>query len=102
MYRISSNINGKITKLKEFEHPVQSGKTTSPAQAMKLVEQGVPISTHNANADLFFDGDDNPSFDIPLDRQRNADINDMWNEMHDVNKRVGDFINSKRKKKGEE
>lgn len=53
------------------------GLAYTPAQMMKLAERGVPISSANIDSH-FFDGQVNPAWDIPLERQRGIDVSDIW------------------------
>lgn len=85
------------------EKPVQSGLAVTPQRAYDMMLQGVPISTQMANAEYFQDGTENPG-EVTLDRQRGVDINDMWEEMHSINKRFSSAYSSykKNKKKGDQ
>ena len=50
-------------------------------------KQGIGISVSNAE-NLYYDGDVNCSFDVPLDMQRGVDINDLWNATQSVKRRM--------------
>ena len=41
--------------------------------------------------DLFHDGDPYQTYDVPLDRQRGIDINDMWNAQENLKKKFKTF-----------
>ena len=76
----------------------------TPQQALDMQSQGVPISTQMANADLFYEGDENSDF-VPLDRRRGVDIADIYNEVEDIHNRFSGHFNDfrkTRKQKGEE
>lgn len=53
----------------------------------QMRKQGVGISTSNAE-NLYYDGDVNCSFDVPLDMQRGVDINDLWNADQSTRRRM--------------
>lgn len=55
----------------------------TPAKMQKLSEQGIPISSQVINQ-VYFDGENNPSWDVPMDRKRGIDINDMWQHEQNV------------------
>lgn len=50
-----------------------------------LRRQGKPINIANADS-LYYDGSENCSFNLPLDRQRGVDINTMWERSKTVSK----------------
>lgn len=52
-----------------------------------LRRQGKPISPANVEG-MYYDGETNVSADLPLDRMRGVDINDMWNAAQDAQKRL--------------
>lgn len=59
------------------ETPVQGGLSYTPAQMMKLVQNGIPVNAPNAQL-VESQGVPNPSWDIPLERKRGVDIADIW------------------------
>lgn len=61
----------------EHEEVVRQGLSYSPAQMASLTERGMPVNSMNT-AVGFFDGEQNPSFDVSIDRQRGVDICDVW------------------------
>lgn len=65
---------------------VEPNMSVSPAEMMRLTENGVAVSAQS-NA-MFNDGVVNPSWDIPLDRQRGVDPADMWQSMMDIRKKA--------------
>lgn len=67
---------------------VEPNMSVSPAEMMRLSESGVAVSAQS-NA-MFNDGVVNPSWDIPLDRQRGSDPADMWQSMMDIRKKAKD------------
>lgn len=79
-------------KLKPFKNVISEDDiltipdlAMTPAQMMSLAENGIPISNQHLNNE-YYDGDVNISDDIPLDRQRGVDVNEMWNKKQDVKK----------------
>lgn len=102
MYRIDKSFQRFATcKYSKNEKPVQSGLSCTPQQALELMNKGIPISTHMANEELFFDGIDNPGDVVPMDRQRGVDINDMWQEMQNINKKFSNHLYGVRKTRKE-
>lgn len=63
---------------------VKGGLASTPSQMLELASKGVPISENNVSN--FFDGEKNPSWDVPLYRQRNVDIADVWQAEQDAKK----------------
>jgi hypothetical protein len=57
----------------------------TPSQMLKLAEKGLPISNQSL-ASEYYDGDVNIDWNVPLDRQRGVDVNEMWNKEQDVKK----------------
>jgi hypothetical protein len=50
----------------------------TPAQMMKLAEKGVPVSQVNVDESQFYDGEVNPSWSVPIERDRGIDAADVW------------------------
>lgn len=80
------NLSHPVHKRNSEDQPVKGGLAVSPAHMMSLAERGIPIST--ANDAAFYDGEPNPSWNLPLDNQRGVDINDMWNLSRDVRNKL--------------
>lgn len=74
------------------EQRVQHGLAVPPSKMMQMAEQGVTISTTNANN--FFDGYDNPSFDLPLDAQRGIDVATLWENQRAIKNKMAKGVNS--------
>ena len=53
----------------------------------EMRRQGRPISIPNAE-NLYYDGSEDCSFNLPLDSQRGVDINDMWNRAKSIGKKL--------------
>lgn len=77
----------KFFRNKNSEEDVKTvqGLAMTPAQMMSLAEKGIPISNQALNAE-YYDGDSNIDWNVPLDRQRSVDVNEMWNKKEDVKK----------------
>ena len=45
---------------------------------MKLTERGIPVSSQNMPEGSFFDGEVNPSWTVPIERDRGVDVADVW------------------------
>lgn len=50
----------------------------TPSQMMKLTERGIPVSSQNMPEGSFFDGEVNPSWTVPIERDRGVDVADVW------------------------
>lgn len=87
----NSNIKhfAKIRRRKG-ETVVQNDLAYTPTQMAKLVENGIPVTTHNLNPDLFFDGvpKGQGTFDLPLDRLRGVDVADCWQAETNIKKKA--------------
>ena len=74
-------------KRREDELPVYGNLTTTPSQMLHMAERGIPISAQN----LGFrpeDGENNPSWEIPLDRMRGVDPAEMWEQSQVIKARA--------------
>lgn len=69
------------------EVPVQGGLALTPAQAMEMVRNGVPISNQNLQLMEIYETKDN-DFSVPSEFQRNADMADMYQQRQDILKKV--------------
>lgn len=72
----------------------------TPSQMYSLAKQGKPVQSLLLPAEQFNDG--TPfikGFDIPMDRQRSVDVNDMWNAQKDIKSKIHTQYSSKRASK---
>lgn len=80
--------------------PINGKLAMTPSKMMKLAEQGIPISSQQLGGQ-FYDGDVKVTWDVPIDRQRGVDMNDMWNYEQTVRKKMnkmsGDTVRAHRK-----
>lgn len=77
-YRNHGQIGRGYTYKKcENEQVVREGLAYSPADMARLTERGMPVNSINTGK-AFFDGEENPSFDVSIDRSRHVDICDVW------------------------
>lgn len=89
-------------KLKHFSMPrrhededvVQCDLAYTPSQMMRLVENGFPVTAHQLNPDLFFDGVavGQGTFDLPLDRTKGVDVADCWQASQTARKKAKDGL----------
>lgn len=63
----------------ESEPVVRNGLSYSPADMAKLTDRGMPVNGMNASQ-VYFDGEENPSFFVTSDRERFVDVCDLWEE----------------------
>lgn len=75
-------------KRHEGEAVVQNDLAVTPTRMYEMMQQGIPISTQNLSDEMFYDGDTNPSFDLPLDMQRGIDVADCWEASMDIKSRA--------------
>lgn len=84
VFKVVPNSGISCPQRTEEEGKIQNSLSTTPAQMERLLEQGLPISSQMLDAQLFYDGDQNPSWDIPIDQQRGIDIADIWAAEYDA------------------
>lgn len=53
------------------------GLAYTPADMARMHAAGMPVNSANL-INTFYDGDKNPSFDVPLERQRGLDPAEIW------------------------
>ena len=85
--RKPANIRFARTKLKSTESKVQPHLAYDLRDVDALVAQGKSVSNQNVEG-MYYDGEQNISFNMPQDRMRGVDINDAWNAMMDGKRRV--------------
>lgn len=71
-----------------LDMPVKAGLAITPQQMYEMSKRGVPISS--ASCDMATQGEDSPSFEIPVDRLRGADVNMVWEAEQEVKDKVYD------------
>lgn len=71
-----------VFRCKVCEPVVREGLAYSPSDMARLIERGMPVNSLNTSQ-VYFDGEENPSFDIGAERQRYVDVADLW-EKHMV------------------
>lgn len=72
----------------EGEAVVQNDLAVTPTQMYDMMQKGIPISTQNLSDDMFYDGDTNPDFALPLDMKRGIDVADCWEASMDIKSRA--------------
>lgn len=66
--------------------PVQNGLSLTPTEMMRMAQKGVPISAQNEQN--FFDGVDNPPWDVAPEKMRGVDPSDLWQLQKTSRKKV--------------
>lgn len=86
---------GKTTspKRKHDELVVKNGLAITPARSLQMAESGVPVTGQNLQGFLP-QGDTRPNWDIPLERMRGVDPNDLWQESRNIKSK---YLNAHRK-----
>lgn len=79
---------------KVTEPVTKGGLAYTPAQMMKMAEQGIPVSMGNASN--FDDGVENPAWDVALDQLRGVDPATLWEHQQMVKERLRDGYVKKR------
>lgn len=69
------------------DQPVKPHLAMDVSDVAKMVQMGKPIKT-SVNDNMFYDGDNDKSFDVPLERRRGLDINDVYQMEQDSKKKV--------------
>lgn len=64
----------------------KQGLSYTPAQIMEYQEKGIPVSAPGSES--YFDGEANPTFDMPVDMLRGVDIVDCWVAQGDSRQRL--------------
>lgn len=67
---------------------VDNNLSVSPSQMHQAMLDGVPISSSSPSLDIA--GTPNPSWDIPPEYKRGADINDLWAAQKAARKKLHD------------
>ena len=57
-----------------------------PHEMWSMTQNGQAVVPSNLPDNNFFDGVENPSFDLPIEQQRGVDINDVWSAQMDSKK----------------
>lgn len=68
---------------------VQNDLAITPAQMLRMTEQGIPVTPANMSASAqLFEGTPTESWVIPADMLRGADMADAWNAQQDARRSV--------------
>lgn len=59
------------------EKPVKNNMAVTPEQMEMMVNQGQPVAAQMLD-NMYYDGEVNPKFGLPIDRQRGVDIAEAW------------------------
>lgn len=70
----------------------------TPSQMAKMVENGQAVTSQFQRD--FFDGENNPSWEVPVDRMRGVDIVETWEEQKSARKHINDHRVANEKKYG--
>lgn len=78
------------THLNKDESPVTPNLAMTPSQMEKLHAEGKSISLNNLEG-MFYDGDTNPSFELPIDQIRGVDIGEIWQASKDARRKLSKY-----------
>lgn len=86
--RIKTNGAGRVCSCgySKDDEKVQSGLSVTPSEMMKLAERGIPVSSQSLSS--FYDGESNPSWDMPLEQRRGIDMAALWQEGKDIRQKL--------------
>ena len=84
-------------KRKYDEVEPKAGLAYTPADMAKMHAAGMPVNSANL-INSFCDGDVNPSFAIPIERQRGVDMAEVWETSLLAKKKVDKFSKSLKQK----
>ena len=73
----SPNTRCAHPKRSGYETAPKAGLAYTPADMAKMHASGMPVNSANL-INSFCDGDKNPSFALPIERQRGVDIAEVW------------------------
>lgn len=87
--RYRAPINSRFASIhrEKGDLPVQTGLAVTPAQMLEMAQQGIPISSVNAEY-MYDDGQRTVDFVPPLERQRRVEIGDLWENEMDIRKKT--------------
>lgn len=60
------------------ELKTRQGLALTPTDVARLTSQGMPVNTENAQ--MFYDGDNNPSPYVTSERRRGVDVAELWEQ----------------------
>lgn len=66
----------------------------TPSIMADMVDKGIPVSSQ-ALSGQYFDGVENPNWDLPIDQKRGVDVAEVWNAQLDSRQNVRSHIVSK-------
>lgn len=79
---------GKVCSISsEMVIPVIPNLAITPSKMAELVDSGIPVSSSVLGAN-YFDGESNPSWDLPADLRRGVDIASVWQAQRDARQNV--------------
>lgn len=85
----SSKPVSAVCKRTAIEEPTRPNCVITPSEAYQMVQKGIPVSLPNRPED-YSDGDTSQSWDIPIERLRGVDVNDIfeatWNAREKIRK----------------
>lgn len=92
MKKAFNNKRGKFAtcKRKEYELVTIDNLAVTPSQMMEMASHGIPVST--PNVELFYEGTENPSWNIPLEQQRGIDVAQLWQENRNIKRKALNYV----------
>ena len=74
--------------------PTENNLAITPAVMAEMVDRGVPVSSQSLSGS-FFDGVENPSWDIPIDLKRGVDVAEVWCAQKSARKNITSHVELK-------
>lgn len=81
-------------KYSRTDQKTKPGLAVTPAQMSQMADKGIAISAQNAAN--FYDGSENPSWDVLPEYERGIDVADLWQNQQTARKKI---FTAKRSKK---
>ena len=79
--------------------PVKNGLAITPAEMLKMADQGLAISSQSH--DLFFDGDNAKDWTLSIERRRGVDMADVWEAQKAARNKIAVAHNNDRQMYGD-
>ena len=87
---ITKNARTCCPKRKGDEVEPNAGLAYTPADMARMHAAGMPVNSANL-INSFCDGDKNPSFELPIERKRGADMAEIWETSVLAKKKVENY-----------
>lgn len=97
---VNHPFNAASCGLNSEESPVQGGLAMTPAQMFALAAQGTPVTPQNLG-NVYTDGSNKVTFDVPIDQRRGIDVGDIWEAAQKSKGKIKDYVKGAKPQKTE-